>query len=247
MKPLHSVLLLLATAPSATRADDYSGMLAYLDVARIDGHALAGANGAIAVNQAAGDLNVQANLRGIAKGDRADVAINARQLQQGSRVLSGSLQATAFIGGDALAGASGIASINQASGIANTTLNVVSATLARQGCDPARIRQAVLALLENARRHAIPCPLRVRVTLAEGHCTVTVEDGGPGVPDDLRDSIFEAFQRTDVSRSRQSGGSGLGLAVVRAIAVAHHGTARCRATERGGSAFEIRWPVHARR
>lgn len=133
MKPLHSVLLLLATAPSATRADDYSGMLAYLDVARIDGHALAGANGAIAVNQAAGDLNVQANLRGIAKGDRADVAINARQLQQGSRVLSGSLQATAFIGGDALAGASGIASINQASGIANTTLNVVSATLARQG------------------------------------------------------------------------------------------------------------------
>ncbi|EKT4444721.1 TPA: hypothetical protein UM521_000126 [Stenotrophomonas maltophilia] len=133
MKPLHGVLLLLAAAPWATRADDYSGMLAYLDVARIDGRALAGANGAIAVNQAAGDLNVQANLRGIAKGDRADVAINTRQLQQGSRVLSGSLQATAFIGGDALAGASGIASINQASGIANTTLNVVRATLARQG------------------------------------------------------------------------------------------------------------------
>ncbi|WDW02469.1 hypothetical protein PWE35_11340 [Stenotrophomonas maltophilia] len=133
MKPLHGVLLLLAAAPSATRADDYSDMLAYLDVARIDGRALAGANGAIAVNQAAGDLNVQANLRGIAKGDRADVANNARQLQQGNRVLSGPLRATAYIGGDALAGASGIASINQASGIANTTLNVVSATLARQG------------------------------------------------------------------------------------------------------------------
>ncbi|MFS2043352.1 hypothetical protein ACEN9Z_04840, partial [Stenotrophomonas geniculata] len=133
MKALHGLLLLLAAAPWATRADDYGGMLAYLDVARIDGHALAGATGAIAVNQAAGDLNVQANLRGIAKGDRADVAINARQLQQGNRVLSGPLQATALIGGDALAGASGIASINQASGIANTTLNVVSATLARQG------------------------------------------------------------------------------------------------------------------
>lgn len=133
MKPLHGLLLLLAAAPWATRADDYSGMLAYLDVARIDGHALAGTNGAIAVNQAAGDLNLQANLRGIANSDRADVSINARQLQQGNRVLSGPLQATAFIGGDALAGASGIASINQASGIANTTLNVVSATLARQG------------------------------------------------------------------------------------------------------------------
>ena len=115
-------------------------MLAYLDVARIDGRALAGANGAIAVNQAAGDLNVQANLRGIAKGDRADVAINARQLQQGNRVLSGPLQATAYIGGDALAGASGIASINQASGIANTTLNVVSATLARQAYAKPTIR-----------------------------------------------------------------------------------------------------------
>ncbi|QHE21291.1 hypothetical protein GS396_10510 [Stenotrophomonas maltophilia] len=133
MKALQGLLLLLAAAPWATRADDYGGMLAYLDVARIDGHALAGATGAIAVNQAAGDLNVQANLRGIAKGDRADVAINALQLQQGNRVLSGPLQAAAFIGGDALAGASGIASINQASGIANTTLNVVSATLARQG------------------------------------------------------------------------------------------------------------------
>ncbi|MBH1659433.1 hypothetical protein I5U80_00630 [Stenotrophomonas maltophilia] len=133
MKPLHGLLLLLAAAPWATRADDYSGMLAYLDVARIDGHALAGTNGAIAVNQAAGALNLQANLRGIANGERAAVTINARQLQQGNRVLSGPLQATAFIGGDALAGASGIASINQASGIANTTLNVVSATLARQG------------------------------------------------------------------------------------------------------------------
>ena len=133
MKPLHGLLLLLAAAPWATRADDYSGMLAYLDVARIDGHALAGASGAIAVNQAAGALNLQANLRGIAHGERTDVAISAQQLQRGNRVLSAPMEASALIGGNALAGASGIASINQASGIANTTLNVVSATLARQG------------------------------------------------------------------------------------------------------------------
>lgn len=133
MKALHGLLLLLAAAPWATRADDYSGMLAYLDVARIDGNALVGASGAIAVNQAAGDLNLQANLRGIAHGERADVAISAQQLQRGNRVLSAPMEASALIGGNALAGASGIASINQASGIANTTLNVVSATLARQG------------------------------------------------------------------------------------------------------------------
>ncbi len=126
-------LLVLFAAPLMAQADDYSGMLAYLDVARIDGRALAGANGAIAVNQAAGDLNLQANLRGIATGERAGVSITNRQLQGGNRVPSAALHATAVVDGSALAGASGIASINQASGIANTTLNVVSATLAGQG------------------------------------------------------------------------------------------------------------------
>jgi len=120
-------------APLSASADDYSGMLAYLDLTRIEGRALADASGAIAVNQAAGDFNLQANLRGIARAERADVAISAQQLQNGNRVLSAPLHAAAHIGGEALAGASGIASINQASGSANTTLNVVSATLARQG------------------------------------------------------------------------------------------------------------------
>ncbi len=133
MKRPYLPLLVLAMVPSLAHCDEYSGMLAYLDVTRIEGRALAGANGAIAVNQAAGDLNQQANLRGIASGERADVAISAQQLLRGNRVLSAPLHARADIGGEALAGASGIASINQASGIANTTLNVVSATLARQG------------------------------------------------------------------------------------------------------------------
>lgn len=114
-------------------------------------------------------------------------------------------------------------------------------------CDPSRIRQATLALLENARRHATPCPLRIRVVRDHGECMIAVQDSGPGVPEALKETIFEAFQRTDLSRSRQSGGSGLGLAVVRAIAVAHQGTAQCRLNECGGSSFEIRWPVHTPR
>ncbi|MGY5940713.1 hypothetical protein [Stenotrophomonas forensis] len=133
MKALAWPLLAVIAAPLSASADDYSGMLAYLDLARIEGRALAGASGAIAVNQAAGDFNLQANLRGIARAERADVAISAHQQQNGNRVLSAPLHAAAHIGGEALAGASGIASINQASGSANTTLNVVSATLARQG------------------------------------------------------------------------------------------------------------------
>jgi len=127
------LLVVLAAAPALAWADDYSGMLAYLDVARIGDRALSGASGAIAINQAAGDLNIQANLQGMATGDQANVAIAARQQRRGDVVLSGPLQASAHIEGQALSGASGIASINQTSGIANTTLNVVSATLARQG------------------------------------------------------------------------------------------------------------------
>lgn len=133
MRRTRGLLLVVVLLPATALADDYSGMLAYLDIARIEGRALAGASGAIAVNQAAGDLNIQANLQGMASGDQANVAVAARQQRGGNVVLSAPLQASAHIAGEALAGASGIASINQASGIANTTLNVVSATLARQG------------------------------------------------------------------------------------------------------------------
>ncbi len=133
MRRARGLLLVVVLLPATAMADDYSGMLAYLDIARIEGRALAGASGAIAVNQAAGDLNIQANLQGMASGDQANVAVAARQQRGGNVVLSAPLQASAHIAGEALAGASGIASINQASGIANTTLNVVSATLARQG------------------------------------------------------------------------------------------------------------------
>ncbi|MBK0026056.1 hypothetical protein IAE57_07765 [Stenotrophomonas sp. S48] len=133
MRRTRGLLLVVVLLPATALADDYSGMLAYLDIARIDGRALAGASGAIAVNQAAGDLNIQANLQGMASGNQANVAVAARQQHGGNVVLSAPLQASAHIAGEALAGASGIASINQASGIANTTLNVVSVTLARQG------------------------------------------------------------------------------------------------------------------
>lgn len=113
----------------------------------------------------------------------------------------------------------------------------------RVRCDPTRIRQALLALLENARRHAEPGILRIESCLAQDQCLLRVEDGGPGVAPELAEHIFDAFQRGEQSRSRVSGGSGLGLAVVRAIAQAHGGQAICRPSPRGGSTFEIRWPV----
>lgn len=109
-------------------------------------------------------------------------------------------------------------------------------------CDPVRIRQALLALLENAMQHAQPGPLLVAAHVRQGLCTVQVEDSGPGVAADLAPRIFEAFQRGEGSRAKRTG-SGLGLAVVQAIAQAHGGQAQCLAGARGGTRFELSWPA----
>ncbi len=136
--PAKCFALIMGVAMAApllaqSRADAYAGMLSYLSTdAHIDGNALAGANGAITVNQAAGDLNLQANLHSFASGRNATASVSATQRHL-SDVFDTPMQASARIAGNALAGASGIASINQASGSGNAELNSVTATLAAQG------------------------------------------------------------------------------------------------------------------
>ncbi|TRO13279.1 HAMP domain-containing histidine kinase [Ectopseudomonas mendocina] len=110
-------------------------------------------------------------------------------------------------------------------------------------CDAVRIRQALMALLENALRHADPGNLQVRLEQAGGECQLSVEDDGPGIDSALATDIFEAFRRGDPSRSRKSGGSGLGLAVVKAIAEAHGGRAFWQPSASGGSCFVLSWPL----
>ncbi|WP_448661221.1 ATP-binding protein [Sphingomonas sp. CJ20] len=94
--------------------------------------------------------------------------------------------------------------------------------------DLTRIRQAVIALVDNARRHANPCKLRIALAFTDKAMAITVTDDGPGIPLDVADDAFRQFVRgTNVA-----GGSGLGLAVVRGIARAHGGEASyCRTAE----------------
>jgi two-component system sensor histidine kinase AdeS len=108
--------------------------------------------------------------------------------------------------------------------------------------DGVRIRQALLALLENARRYAEPGRVEITTLVSEDAVIIRVEDDGPGLPPDFAKRAFEPFTRGDGSRSRRSGGSGLGLSVVRAIAEAHGGSVLYRRTSRGGSAFELSLP-----
>jgi len=130
IRTLVCLALLGPAAPAC--ADEFSAMLGYLTQSRMDGDAFTGASGAIAINLAAGDLNQQANLRAIAVGARGTAGVDARQSRSRDMATAPD-SATAVVAGNALAGASGIASINQASGAGNASFNAVSLALAQQG------------------------------------------------------------------------------------------------------------------
>lgn len=110
-------------------------------------------------------------------------------------------------------------------------------------CDPVRIRQALLALLENALRHATPGMLAIKTSSAGGMHCLSVADSGPGIAPTDAQMIFDAFQRGPQAPGMQQKGSGLGLAVVRAIVGAHRGTVGCTPSGMGGACFVLRWPV----
>ena len=73
----------------------------------------------------------------------------------------------------------------------------------------------------------------------DGVVTLTVDDDGDGVAEDDRERIFERFTRTDSSRSRDTGGVGLGLAVVRATAQRHGGDVCCERSPSDGARFIV--------
>jgi two-component system, OmpR family, sensor kinase len=109
--------------------------------------------------------------------------------------------------------------------------------------DELRIRQAVANLLANVRAHT-PRGTHAVITVArrEGMAMVEVADAGPGIPPDVRRRVFERFFRADPSRSRASGGSGLGLSIVAAIATAHGGRVEAESPDGGGATFRILLP-----
>jgi signal transduction histidine kinase len=96
-------------------------------------------------------------------------------------------------------------------------------------------------LIANAIRHT-PAGTEVHaaVSVHDGEAELAVTDDGPGVPPDLAPHVFERFVRGGGDRA---GSSGLGLAIVRAVAEAHGGSVRLEAPEGGGARFVVRLPV----
>ena len=115
---------------------------------------------------------------------------------------------------------------------------VVEEGLPPVAVDEGQIRQALVNLVRNA-REALDEGGMVRLGVsAEGaFVRLRVEDDGPGIPDDVRASIFDPFYTT------KRHGTGLGLAVTRSIIEAHGGRIACRAREGGGTVFDIDLPI----
>ncbi|MFG1709963.1 ATP-binding protein [Nonomuraea sp. M3C6] len=107
---------------------------------------------------------------------------------------------------------------------------------------PTRICRVLSNLLDNARRHAAH-EVVVRVRRSGDGAELSVTDDGPGVPEAERENIFQRFARLDTARSRGHGGVGLGLAIARDIAHAHHGTLHVEDASPHGARFVLRLPL----
>ena len=110
--------------------------------------------------------------------------------------------------------------------------------------DPARLRQAISNLVENALRYGRG-PIDLYAKRADGQIEIHVTDDGPGFPPDFLPHAFERFSRADAARS--SGGVGLGLSIVEAIARAHEGKARAANRPAGGADVWLLLPASGSR
>ena len=105
-----------------------------------------------------------------------------------------------------------------------------------------QLARLIRNLLDNASRHA---EHEVAVTLVgnDGLVELTVDDDGPGIPEEDRVRVFERFTRLDEGRARDAGGLGIGLAIVQAVAEQHGGTVSIDDAPLGGARFVVRLPA----
>jgi signal transduction histidine kinase len=110
--------------------------------------------------------------------------------------------------------------------------------------DERRLEQVVQNLVANAVRHT-PRGGRIalRATPAGDEVALVVEDSGPGIPAEHLPHVFDRFYRVDAARDARSGGSGLGLSIVRAVVEQHGGRVSATNGTMGGARFELRLPA----
>jgi two-component system OmpR family sensor kinase len=109
-----------------------------------------------------------------------------------------------------------------------------------------KIRQVVANLLGNARRYSpegTAIELEVGVDADRGRGWIAVVDHGEGIPESIREKVFQRFWRADTSRARETGGSGLGLSIVASIVSSLQGEVAVEETPGGGATFRVSFPL----
>ncbi|MFM1950725.1 MAG: hypothetical protein RL418_412 [Actinomycetota bacterium] len=131
--------------------------------------------------------------------------------------------------------------------VANPKIEIVveaEANLPKVEIDANRIKQVLTNLVANASRFAPDgSEVKVHFKTKGDKLVASVIDHGEGIPELLREKVFDRFYRADNSRNRETGGSGLGLAIARSIVNAHSGHIWVHATEGGGATFTFELPM----
>jgi heavy metal sensor kinase len=110
--------------------------------------------------------------------------------------------------------------------------------------DRARLKQVIVNLLDNAIKYTPEGgKIRLSVVAINGKAVLEVEDNGIGIPASAQPHIFERFFRVDKARSREMGGAGLGLSIVKSICAAHGARVDFQSAEGAGSRFKVELPL----
>lgn len=111
-------------------------------------------------------------------------------------------------------------------------------------CDRNRLHEALIQLIDNALHYSRSAhPVQIRISQGDSWATIAVQDYGSGIPLHKQSDIFEPFYRLDENRSRSTGGTGLGLTVVRAFIEAMKGRISVQSSPGQGSTFTISLPA----
>ena len=112
--------------------------------------------------------------------------------------------------------------------------------------DRARLKQVVVNLLDNAIKYTLQGGA-VALTVSANHSKAVLEvaDNGIGIPAEALPRVFDRFFRVDTARSRELGGAGLGLSIVKSICLAHHGQVEASSLPGQGSHFRVELPLAA--
>ena len=112
--------------------------------------------------------------------------------------------------------------------------------------DGMRFKQVLLNIIGNSIKYTDkPGQLKIVIQQNRNKIQITISDSAPGVDKSALSKLFDRFYRTDSSRSRDSGGSGLGLSIAQGIVALHHGTIRAEQSSLGGLTISIRLPLLA--